>query len=278
MEKTGRRALRRLATAVSIAASDSGGGAGIQADLLTFAAQGVHGATVLTAGTAQDSRRIHAIEPFSPRFVTAQMDAVFGDLRPEAVKIGALVDEGIVRAVAAGLLRHRARHVVLDPVTVGKGGQRLLSRRAALALRRDLLPLCELVTPNLPEAESLSGVRIRSDGDRRLAAGILADLGAGAVLLKGGHARGTSVRDLLFDGRFFVEFVAPRLPGPAVHGTGCTLSAAIAVNLALGRRLEDAVERAIRFLRAAIRRPLRPGRGRPVPDRIGSARMRYLMK
>jgi len=278
MEKTGRRALRRLATAVSIAASDSGGGAGIQADLLTFAAQGVHGATVLTAGTAQDSRRIHAIEPFSPRFVTAQMDAVFGDLRPEAVKIGALVDEGIVRAVAAGLLRHRARHVVLDPVTVAKGGQRLLSRRAALALRRDLLPLCELVTPNLPEAESLSGVRIRSDGDRRLAAGILADLGAGAVLLKGGHARGTSVRDLLFDGRFFVEFVAPRLPGPAVHGTGCTLSAAIAVNLALGRRLEDAVERAIRFLRAAIRRPLRPGRGRPVPDRIGSARMRYLMK
>lgn len=267
MENSGRPVVRRPATAVSIAASDSGGGAGIQADLLTFAAHGVHGATVLTAGTAQDSRRIRAIEPFPPRFVRAQMDAVFGDFRPRAVKIGALVDAGVVRAVAAGLARHRARHVVLDPVTVAKGGRRLLSREAALALRRDLLPLCELVTPNLPEAESLAGVRIRSDGDRRLAAGILADLGAGAVLLKGGHARGRSVRDLLFDGRFFVEFVSPRLPGPPVHGTGCTLSAAIAANLALGRSLEDAVERAIRFLRDAIRRPLRPGSGRPVPDR-----------
>ncbi len=268
MEKPGRRAARRLATVVSIAASDSGGGAGIQADLLTFAAHGVHGATVLTAGTAQDSRRIRAIESFPPRFVRAQMDAVFEDLRPRAVKIGALVDAGIVRAVAAGLARHHARHVVLDPVTAAKDGARLLSREAALAVRRDLLPLCELVTPNLPEAESLAGVRIRSDGDRRLAAGILADLGAGAVLLKGGHARGRSVRDLFFDGRFFVEFVAPRLPGPSVHGTGCTLSAAIAANLALGRSLEDAVERAIRFLRDAIRRPLRPGSGHPVPDRL----------
>ncbi|HYX21661.1 MAG TPA: bifunctional hydroxymethylpyrimidine kinase/phosphomethylpyrimidine kinase [Thermoanaerobaculia bacterium] len=267
MENSGRPVARRPATAVSIAASDSGGGAGIQADLLTFAAHGVHGATVLTAGTAQDSRRIRAIEPFPPRFVRAQIDAVFADFRPRAVKIGALVDAGIVRAVAAGLARHGARHVVLDPVTLAKGGRRLLSRQAALALRRDLLPLCELVTPNLPEAESLAGVRIRSDGDRRLAAGILADLGAGAVLLKGGHARGRSVRDLLFDGRFFVEFVAPRMPGPPVHGTGCTLSAAIAANLALGRSLEHAVERAIRFLRDAIRRPLRPGSGPPVPDR-----------
>jgi len=263
MEKGG----RRVVTAVSIAASDSGGGAGIQADLLTFAAHGVHGATVLTAGTAQDSRGIRAISAFPPRFVRAQMDAVFDDLRPRAVKIGALVDAGIVRAVAAGLARHRAAHVVLDPVTVAKGGARLLSREASRILCRDLLPLCELVTPNLPEAESLSGIRIRTDADRRLAAGILADMGAGAVLIKGGHARGKTVRDLFFDGRFFAEFVAPRLPGPPVHGTGCTLSSAIAANLALGRNLESAVERAIRYLRDARRRPLRPGRGRPVPDR-----------
>ena len=263
MEKRGRRAV----TAVSIAASDSGGGAGIQADVLTFAAHGLHAATVLTAGTAQDSRRIRAIAAFPPSFVRAQMDAVFEDFRPKAVKVGALVDAGIVRAVAAGLARHRARRVVLDPVTVAKGGERLLSREAAAILRRDLLPLCDLVTPNLPEAESLAGIRIRSDGDRRLAAGILADLGARAVLIKGGHGRGRTVRDLFFDGRFFVEFVAPRLPGPPVHGTGCTLSAAIAANLALGRTLEDAVERAIRFLREALQRPLRPGSGRPVPDR-----------
>ena len=270
MEKPGRRALRRPPTAVTIAASDSGGGAGAQADLLTFAAHGVHAATVLTAGTAQDSRGIRSIAAFPPRFVRAQMDAVFEDLRPSAVKIGALVDAGIVRAVAAGLARHGARCVVLDPVTVAKGGARLLSREAAQVLRRDLLPLCELVTPNLPEAESLAGVRIRSDGDRRLAAGILADLGARAVLLKGGHARGKTVRDLYFDGRFFAEFVAPRLPGAPVHGTGCTLSSAIAANLALGRSLEDAIERAIRYLRETIARPLRPGRGRPVPDRLSA--------
>jgi hydroxymethylpyrimidine/phosphomethylpyrimidine kinase len=275
MEKPGRRAPRRPATAVSIAASDSGGGAGIQADLLTFAAHGVHAATVLTAGTAQDSRGIRSIAAFPPRFVRAQIDAVFGDFRPQAIKVGALVDAGIVRAVADGLARHRARHVVLDPVTVAKGGARLLSREAARSLRRDLLPLCELVTPNLPEAESLSGVKIRSDGDRRLAAGILADLGAGAVLIKGGHARGKTVRDLFFDGRFFAELVAPRLPGPPVHGTGCTLSSAIAANLALGRSLEDSIQRAIRFLRNAMRRPLQPGRGRPVLDRSFP---RYRMK
>jgi len=263
MEKRGRRAV----TAVSIAASDSGGGAGIQADLLTFAAHGVHGATVLTAGTAQNSRRIRAIAAFPPRFVRAQMDAVFEDFRPRAVKVGALIDGGIVRAVADGLARHRARHVVLDPVTVSKSGRRLLSRGAERALRSALLPICELVTPNLPEAESLAGIRIRSDGDRRLAAGILADMGAAAVLIKGGHARGKTVRDLFFDGRFFVEFHAPRLPGTPVHGTGCTLSAAIAANLALGAGLEDAVERGIRHLHEALRRPLRPGSGRPVTGR-----------
>ncbi len=270
MNKRGAPSARRPVTVVSIAASDSGGGAGIQADLLTFAAHGVHGATVLTAATAQDSRGILAIAPFPPGFVAAQIDAVFDDFHPRAVKVGALVDGSRIRAVAAGLARHGAPHVVLDPVMVAKGGARLLSREAVAILRRDLLPLCELVTPNLPEAEALAGLRVRSDADRRLAAGVIADLGARAVLIKGGHARGRAVRDLLFDGRFFVEFVAPRLPGPAVHGTGCTLSAAIAANLALGRGLEDAVERAIRYLRDAMRRPLRPGRGRPVPDRIGA--------
>jgi hydroxymethylpyrimidine/phosphomethylpyrimidine kinase len=276
MEKRVRRGARRPPTAVSIAASDSGGGAGIQADLLTFAAHGVHGATVLTAGTAQDSRRIGRIAAFSPAFVRAQLDAVFEDFQPRAVKVGALVDERIVRAVAAGLRRHRARHVVVDPVMVAKSGARLLSRNAVASLRRDLLPLCDLVTPNLPEAEVLAGVRIRSEGDRRLAAGILADMGARAVLVKGGHAPGRTVRDLLFDGRFFVELVAPRLPGPPAHGTGCTLSSAIAANLALGRGLEDSVVRAIRYLREALRAPLRRGAGPPVPDRL--AARAYRMK
>ncbi|MGE5414383.1 MAG: bifunctional hydroxymethylpyrimidine kinase/phosphomethylpyrimidine kinase [Syntrophomonadaceae bacterium] len=263
---------RRLPTAVAIAASDAGAGAGIQADLLTFAAHGVWAGTVVTAGTAQDSRRIFAIEPFSARFVRAQMDAVFPDLKPRSVKIGALFDRARVRAVAAGLSRHRARNVVLDPVLVSTSGTRLLSKDALAALRRDLLPLCALVTPNLPEAEALTGLRIRTDADRRLAAGILADDGARAVLIKGGHGRGRTVRDLLFDGRFFVEFVAPRLPGTAAHGTGCTLASAIAANLALGRGLEESVLAGIRFLREALRRPLRPGGGRPVPDRFRAGR------
>jgi hydroxymethylpyrimidine/phosphomethylpyrimidine kinase len=278
MKNRGRPEKTRPAVAVSIAASDSGGGAGIQADLLTFAAHGVYGATVLTAGTAQNTRGVRSIEPFSAAFLRDQLDAVFEDLRPRAVKIGMLFDSPRIRAVARALDRHRARNVVLDPVMISKSGARLLSVAALESLRRELLPRCDLVTPNLPEAEALARMRIRSDGDRREAAGVLADLGAKAVLLKGGHGRGSVVRDLLFDGRFFTEFVAPRIRTRATHGTGCSLSSAIAANLALGRGLEDAVLRAIAYLRAALEHGLFPGRGWGVPDhfagRIQPARRR----
>ena len=257
---------RPLVCAVSIATSDSGGGAGIQADLLTFAAHGVYGATVLAAGTAQNSRSVTGIEPFSTRFLTRQIDAVFTDFRPAAVKIGMLYDAPRIRAVAAGLRRYEARNVVLDPVMVAKSGRRLLARAALASLRRHLLPLCDLVTPNLPEAEALSGIRIRGMADRRLAAGLIVDLGARAVLIKGGHGRGAVVRDLFFDGRFFTEFTAPRIRTRATHGTGCTLSSAIAANLALGRSLEEAIPRAIRYLRAGLARGLFPGSGFGVPD------------
>jgi hydroxymethylpyrimidine/phosphomethylpyrimidine kinase len=257
---------RRPVTAVSIAASDSGGGAGIQADLLTFAAHGVYGATVLTGATAQNTREVSAIQPFTPRFLTQQIDAVFEDLRPRAVKIGMLFDGARIRAVASGLRRHRASNVVLDPVMVAKTGARLLSRAAVGRLRSELLPLCDLVTPNLPEAQALAGLRIRRGEDRRLAAGVLADFGARAVLIKGGHARGGEVRDLFFDGRFFTEFVAPRIRTRATHGTGCTLSAAIAANLAKGVMLEEAILRAIRYLRAGLAEGLFPGGGFGVPD------------
>ncbi len=265
-----RPASRRLrpVSAVSIAASDSGGGAGIQADLLTFAAHGVYGTTVIAAGTAQNTLGVRAVETFSTGFLTSQMDAVFEDFRPRAVKIGMLFDRPRIRAVAAGLVRHRAANVVLDPVMVSKTGARLLSAPALASLRRDLLPLCDLATPNVPEAEALSGIRIRTDADRRLAAGILCDLGARAVLVKGGHARGPEVRDLLFDGRFFTEFVAPRLRTRATHGTGCTLSSAIAANLALGRSLEDAVLRSIAYLRDGLAHGIFPGRGFGVPDHL----------
>ena len=260
----------RRVCAVSIATSDSGGGAGIQADLLTFAAHGVHGATVLAAGTAQNSRSVFAIETFSTRFVASQMDAVFSDFQPRAVKIGMLFDAPRIRAVAAGLKRHGARNVVLDPVMVSKSGARLLSPVAIGSLRKELLPLCDLVTPNLPEAESLSGMRIRRSGDRHVAAGIIASLGARAVLVKGGHARGGQVRDLFFDGRFFTEFVAPRIRTRATHGTGCTLSSAIAANLALGRCLEESILHAIRYLRAGLSLGFFPGHGYGVPDHFPS--------
>ncbi|HEY7113884.1 MAG TPA: bifunctional hydroxymethylpyrimidine kinase/phosphomethylpyrimidine kinase [Thermoanaerobaculia bacterium] len=252
-------------TVLSIASSDSGGGAGIQADLLTFAAHGVHGATAIVAGTAQNTRRVAAVEPFSPRFLARQIDAVFSDLAPRAVKIGMLYDAARIRAVAAALKRWKARPVVLDPVLVSKSGARLLSRAGAVELKKRLLPLCDLVTPNLPEAEALTGLRVRDELDRRLAAGILADLGARAVLIKDGHGRGREVRDLLFDGEAFTVFAAPRLKTRATHGTGCTLASAIAANLALGRSLEVAVERAIAYLRAGLERGRFPGGGFGIP-------------
>jgi len=263
----------RLVSAVSIATSDSGGGAGIQADLLTFAAHAIYGTTVLAAGTAQNTLGVTAIETFSADFLTKQLDAVFSDFRPKAVKIGMLFDAPRIRAVAKGLERHRAKNVVLDPVMVAKTGARLLAPRALASLKRDLLPLCDLVTPNLPEAEALAGMKIRNEGDRRLAAGVIADLGAGAVLIKGGHAKGGRVRDLLFDGKRFREFDNPRIATRATHGTGCTLSSAIAANLALGRGLEESVERAIRYLRAGLKRGLFPGKGVGIPDHFALERI-----
>jgi hydroxymethylpyrimidine/phosphomethylpyrimidine kinase len=200
--------------------------------------------------------------------VTRQLDAVFSDLHPRAVKIGMLFDAPRIRAVAAGLRRHHARNVVLDPVMIAKTGARLLSPRAVAVLAKRLLPLCDLVTPNLPEAAALSRLPVRTDADRRVAAGAIADMGAKAVLVKGGHGRGGVVRDLLFDGRFFTELSAPRIRTRATHGTGCTLSAAIAANLALGRTLDDAVLRAIQFLRAALLRGVFPGRGHGTPGRL----------
>lgn len=263
----------RLVSAVSIATSDSGGGAGIQADLLTFAAHAVYGTTVLAAGTAQNTRGVTGIETFSAAFLTKQMDAVFSDFRPKAVKIGMLFDAPRIRAVANGLRKYKAKNVVLDPVMVAKTGARLLAPAALASLKRLLLPLCDLVTPNLPEAEVLAGMKIRSEDDRLLAAGVIADLGAKAVLIKGGHGKGNRVRDLLFDGRRFTDYDNPRIATRATHGTGCTLSSAIAANLALGHGLAESVERAIRYLRAGLKRGLFPGKGIGIPDHFALERI-----
>src|SRR5262249_30007522 len=200
------------------------------------------------------------------------LDAILGALPPAAVKIGALGNGRNARAVAEVLTRWRPRNVVLDPVLGASTGEALLLRGLAV-LRRDLLRLCDLVTPNLPEAELLAGVQIHDDADRRLAAGIIADRGAQSVLIKGGHARGGIVADLLFDGRQFREFRHPRIVTRATHGTGCILSSAIAANLAKRYNLPVAVALAIRYVEKALKRGVFPGRGRGVPGFLSLRRM-----
>jgi hydroxymethylpyrimidine/phosphomethylpyrimidine kinase len=267
-------------TAVTIAGSDSGGGAGIQADLLTFAAHGVYGATVIVAGTAQNTRTIVSVVPFPARFVAEQLEAVLSDLTPGAVKVGMLYDAARVRAVAAGLRRHRSPKIVVDPVLRASSGTTLLSPSGLRELRRTLLPLADLVTPNLEEAAELTGDEIATESDRREAARRIAGLGPRAVLITGGHAPGDRVSDLLWDGRRFHRFEHRRITTSATHGTGCTLSAAIAANLALGRDMEEAVARGIRYVRAALRRGVFPGTGAGTPggfltsSRSGSPRPR----
>jgi hydroxymethylpyrimidine/phosphomethylpyrimidine kinase len=232
---------------------------------LTFAAHGVHGATIIVAGTAQNTNGVLAVEAFSPRFVARQIDAVFTDLAPAAVKIGMLFDARHVRVVAAGLRRHGARNVVVDPVLRATNGRRLLSPEGVRALEREILPLCDLVTPNLDEAAALSGLPIRTDADLREAARRICGLGTRAVLVTGGHGAGPRIQDLLWDGRRFRAFEHPRINTQAVHGTGCVLSAAVAANLALGHPLEEAVARSIRYLRAALRLGVFPGKGAGTP-------------
>jgi hydroxymethylpyrimidine/phosphomethylpyrimidine kinase len=248
-----------IPVALTIAGSDSGGGAGIVADLMTFAAHNVFGTVAIAAVTAQNSRKISRAEAVSPELLSSQIDSVYSDFHPAAVKIGMLGNARNVAAVARSLKKWSAVNVVLDPVLVAKSGDRLLDSGAIGPLKKQLLRRAWLVTPNLPEAEALVGFPIRSEGDRRLAAGVLADLGARAVLIKGGHAEGRAISDLFFDGRRFVEFRNFRIDTGATHGTGCTLSAAIAARLARGAKLSDAVKDGIEYLRRCLKRGLHPG-------------------
>jgi hydroxymethylpyrimidine/phosphomethylpyrimidine kinase len=255
-----RRAPPRLLT---IAGSDSGGGAGIQADLKTFAAHGAYGMSAITALTAQNTREVRAVHEAPPDFVAAQIDAVFEDIGVDAVKIGMLSSAPIVRAVAGRLRAHaQGIPVVLDPVMIAKSGDPLLRDEAVEALAGDLLPLCTLVTPNLPELARLTGLPAETEEERRRAAEALARRGP-AVLAKGGHAEGAEVVDLLFHNGHWHRFVHPRLAGRATHGTGCTLSSAIAARLARGEGMAQAVEGAIGYLQAAMKAayPLGGGHG-----------------
>ncbi len=259
-----------MRAALTIAGSDPGGGAGIQADLKTFAAHRVHGMAVVTALTAQSTLGVSGVHLPPAGFVAAELEAVLDDLRVDAVKTGMLGSAAIVEVVADALSSRRVERLVVDPVMVSKSGHRLLLPEAEEALSRRLLPLALLATPNLPEAEALASLEAGSVRDRagmRDVARRLRDLGPRAVLVKGGHlGAGEPALDLLYDDAGFEEISAPRLETTCTHGTGCTLSAAIAANLARGLALRDAVARAKRYLTAAMAAGFRPGRGLGVLD------------
>lgn len=256
-----------MKVALTIAGSDSGGGAGIQADLRTFAAHGLHGASAITAVTAQNTVAVVDYVALEPRMVVAQIEAVASDMPVAAVKTGMLANRAIVEAVAEAVARLRLPHLVVDPVMVAKSGDRLLDAAAEAAYRERLFPLAEVVTPNLPEAEALLGRSVRTLEAMTQAARDLHAFGPRAVLVKGGHLEGAPV-DVLFDGQRVDELLAPRIDTRNTHGTGCTLSAAIAARLALGQDVREAVRRAKAYLTEALRGAYTLGRGAGPVDHL----------
>lgn len=249
--------------ALTIAGSDSGGGAGIQADLKTFAAHGVHGLSAIAALTAQNTRKVSAVEVPSIKFLHAQIDACFSDFKIGAVKIGMLANARVIKAVAEALLRHKAKNIVLDPVMVASSGATLLEPSALKAMREFLLPIAGVITPNIPEAELLLGHKIEN-GDAADAATVeLLAMGARAVLLKGGHLPDKTMTDRYDDGELFAEFIHKKLKLEG-HGTGCTLASAIAANLCLGKNMPQACSAATDYVHGALIHAYRPGKGKVV--------------
>ncbi len=264
----------RMPRILTVAGSDSGGGAGIQGDLKTITLLGGFGMTALTAITAQNTMEVRGILEVPPEFVGEQMEAVLADIGADAMKTGMLGSAETVRVVAEKVRKHRISRLVVDPVMISSTGRRLISPEGEEALRRILLPLACIVTPNLHEAATWAGGRIRTREDMRVAARKIHKMGPEYVLLKGGHLAGSPV-DLLFDGRNFVEFKSGRVSTPHTHGTGCTLSAAIAVELGKGRSAAQAVETAKEFITSAIQGAFALGQGAgPVNPHAAAARPR----
>ena len=247
--------------ALTIAGSDSGGGAGIQADLKTFAAHRIYGTSAVTAVTAQNTLGVRGWQPVSPELVAAQIDAVLSDIGADAIKVGMLGNAPIVHAVARALQTTTGIPIVIDPVMIAKGGDTLLQPDAVDALRSVLLPLARVVTPNIPEAEVLAAMEIDSPEAMVEAGRRIHRLGPGVVLVKGGHASGDESVDIAVAQAGSFEVRGPRLPGRHTHGTGCTLSSAIAANLALGMDDEQAIRLAREYLEGAIRHAPSIGRG-----------------
>ena len=253
--------------ALTIAGSDPGGGAGLQADLKTFAALGVYGYSVITQVIAQNSWKVAEVEAVSPEMVEAQLDTLALEFTPRALKTGALANVDVVKAVARAIERLKLPAPVVDPVTVSSSGARLIGPKGERAIRKRLIPLAAIVTPNIPEAEGLADIQIDSDAAMRKAAKKILKLGARAVVIKGGHREDDGfATDLFYDGRNFVELKGPRIAGGGAHGTGCAFSAAIAAHLARGASLEDAVRGAKSFVTAALKHSFKLGKGRALLD------------
>ena len=252
--------MERVRTALTIAGSDSGGGAGIQADLKTFSALGVFGMSALTAITAQNTLGVTAVFELPPDIVAAQIDAVVTDIGVDAAKTGMIANSEIIRVVAAKVREHGISTLVVDPVMVATSGDRLLHEEAVEALRTQLLPLATVVTPNLPEAGVLIGRDVSSLDEMRDAARAIVGLGARSVMVKGGHLDGDAV-DVFYDGQRFLELPARRIETTSTHGTGCTLASAIAALLARGESLEAAISNAKVYVTAAIERAYPIGHG-----------------
>lgn len=249
-----------MKTALTIAGSDSGGGAGIQADLKTFSALGVFGMSAITAITAQNTVEVRSVQNIDLNIITDQIGAVFDDIRVDAVKIGMLGTPEIIQTVAKSLTTYKPQYIVLDPVMISKGGHHLLEKNAVNELRNTLLPLSSLVTPNVPEAEVLSGCTIETEEDMYEACKKIKASGPKAVLIKGGHLAGDP-NDLYYDGETFHLFKGKRIPTKNVHGTGCTLSSAIAAYLARGKTMIESIELAKVYITNAIASSLDIGQG-----------------
>lgn len=253
-------ALIKIYKALTIAGSDSGAGAGIQADLKTFAALGVYGTSVITAITAQNTLNVTKIFELSAGLVAAQIDAVIDDIGAHALKTGMLANAPIIDTVAKKILQHRLTNLVVDPVMIAKSGDLLLRKNAIDALRARLIPLATIVTPNLPEAEELTGIKLSTAKHIEEAARRIVAMGAKSVVIKGGHRRGPAI-DLFFDGHRFRRLHSARIPSRHTHGTGCTFSAAIAGYLAKGEDLENSISLAKKYITGAIRNGFVVGSG-----------------
>lgn len=250
----------KLKTALTVAGSDCSGGAGIQADLKTFSANGVFGMSVITSVVAENTSRVISVQNISPEIITDQIDAVFEDIEVNAVKVGMLSDSVRIDTVAAALKKYEVKYAVIDPVMIAKGGHALMQENALSALVNKIIPLAYVLTPNIPEAQTITGIEISTIDDMKKAAEKIYSMGAKNVLVKGGHLSGEAI-DLLFDGKDFEFYSRERINTKNTHGTGCTYSSAIAANLAKDIPIKSAVENAKDYVTNAIRYSLEIGKG-----------------